>query len=123
MKTLSRLALALGLLLPALACADAIVRSQAMFADTIAEFFVEGDGVRVELEIGMNDIGNFRNLLPDPIYEGLEFGQRPLAERLVEFFASDLVIADGEQVLAGELRSIGPRNRIVRDEITGEEFS
>lgn len=45
--------------------ADAIVRSRAMFADTIAEYFVEDDHVRLELEIGSNDIGAFRNLLPD----------------------------------------------------------
>jgi hypothetical protein len=122
MHSTFRLLLAYCLLYAPLALGDAIVRSQAMFADTIAEFFVEEDGVRVELEIGMSDVGNFRNLLPDPIYEGLEFGQRPYAERLAEFFASDLVIADGERVLAGELRSIGPRTRIVRDEITGEEL-
>ena len=38
------------------AMADAIVRSQAMFADTIAEFYVEDDRVRLELEIGSNDV-------------------------------------------------------------------
>jgi hypothetical protein len=35
------------------AFADAIVVSQAMFASTIAEYYVEEDGVRVELEIGL----------------------------------------------------------------------
>ena len=122
MPNLLRIALACSLLYAPLALADALVRSEAMFADTIAEFYVGEDGVRVELEIGMNDVGAFRNLLPDPIYDGLEFGQRPLAERLVEFFASDLVIIAGEAPLRGELRSIGPRTRIVRDEITGEEL-
>ncbi len=118
-----RLALASAFLLFAPGTlADAIVRSQAMFADTIAEFFVDEASVRVELEIGMNDVGAFRNLLPDPIYEGLEYGQRPMAERLTEFFSRDLVIVSGEAPLAGELRSIGPRNRVVRDEITGEEL-
>jgi len=48
--------------------ADAIVRSQAMFADTIAEYFIEDDHVRLELEIGSNDVGPFRHLLTDVLY-------------------------------------------------------
>ena len=36
---------------PATTLADAIVRSQAMHAGTIAEYFVEEDRVRVALEI------------------------------------------------------------------------
>ena len=32
--------------------ADYIVRTQAMFASTIAEFYVTAEGVRVELEVG-----------------------------------------------------------------------
>jgi hypothetical protein len=123
MHCVFRLALASAfLLITPLSFADAIIRSQAMFADTIAEFFVNENGVQVELEIGMGDIGAFRNLLPDQIYEGLDFGQRPYLERLAEFFAADLVIVAGDTPLAGELRRIGPRNRIVRDEITGEEL-
>jgi len=53
--------------------ADAIVRSQAMFADTIAEYYVEDDHVRLELEIGSNDIASFRNLLPDALYERIDW--------------------------------------------------
>ena len=45
-----------ALLLPLLLQADAIVRSQAMFAETIAEIYVSDDGVVVDLEIGMDDI-------------------------------------------------------------------
>jgi hypothetical protein len=120
MKFYLRLALLCSLCFAPLVVADAIVRSQAMFADTIAELYVDETGVRVELEIGMGDIGAFRNLLPDAIYEGLEYEPRPYAERLLEFFTQDLLIAADDVVLAGELRSIGPRTRIVRDEITGE---
>ncbi len=39
------------------------------FSDTIAEFCVEDDHVRLELEIGSNDVGSFRNLLPDSLYQ------------------------------------------------------
>ena len=120
MKSLSWLVLLCGLLLAPHVAADAIVRSEAMFAETIAEFFVEETGVRVDLEIGLNDIGNFRNLLPDDIYEGLNFEPRPYAERLQTFFDSDLVILSGDNALAGKLIAIGPRNRVVRDSVTGE---
>ena len=51
--------------------ADAIVRTQAMFASTIAEYYVEEDRIRLELEIGAADLEAFRNLLPDEIYQKL----------------------------------------------------
>jgi hypothetical protein len=103
------------------AFADAIVRSQAMFATTIAEYFIEEDRVRLELEIGISDLEAFRNLLPDEIYGRLGFEARPYAERLAEFVAKDLVILgpDGEP-LRGRLLDIGPRPRLKRDEISGE---
>jgi hypothetical protein len=120
MRTVFQLLIWCGVIIAPLATADAIVRSQAMFAETIAEFFVEENGVRVVLEIGMNDIGSFRNLLPDPIHAGLEFGTRPLDERLPEFFERDLAIYADGTLLPGQLREIGPRNRVIRDQVTGE---
>ena len=122
MNLFFRLMLLCSLFVAPLVAADAIMRSQAMFANTIAEIFVEESGVRVELEIGMDDIGAFRNLLPDAIYEGMDYLPRPHPERLAEFFASDMVIAGDEVLLPGELLSIGPRTRIVRDQVTGEEL-
>ena len=103
------------------AFADAIVRSQAMFATTIAEYFIEEDRVRLELEIGITDLEAFRNLLPDEIYGRLGFEPRPYAERLAEFVVQDLVVLgpDGER-LRGRLLDIGPRPRLKRDEISGE---
>ena len=100
--------------------ADAIVVSQAMFADTIAEYMVEEDHVRIELEIGGADINVFRNLLPDTLYEQLGNAPRPLVERVEEFFARDLVIlADGE-ALHGGILAIGPETRVLRDPVTGD---
>ena len=57
----------LALLLPTVGSADALVRSQAMFAETIAEIYVEEDELTVELEIGMADLPAFRNILPDAL--------------------------------------------------------
>ncbi len=59
----------LALLFPTAAVADAIIRTQAMLATTIVEYFVEDRRVYVELEIGLADVEFFRNLLPDDIYE------------------------------------------------------
>jgi hypothetical protein len=102
--------------------ADAIVRSQAMFADTIAEFYVNEAGVRLELEIGIADLSAFRNLLPDQVYQELGYEFRPWAERLPEFFTADLAILVDRQPLLGELKSIGPQDRVLRDNVTGEEL-
>lgn len=100
--------------------ADAIVRSQAMFADTIAEYFIEEDHVRLELEIGSNDVGSFRNLLPDVLYQRLDFGDTPLKERLSKFVTQDMPVRVGDVTLVGRVTNIGPATRPLRDQITGE---
>ena len=125
--TIQRLARRCGLLLcslaiwPSGAVADAIVRTQAMFATTIAEIFVEPDRVRVELEIGLADIEAFENLLPDEIFARLRGKTVPLPQRLEQFFSEDLTFeTDGERRLQGRLLEIGPRERLRRDEVSGE---
>jgi hypothetical protein len=105
---------------PGTAMADAIMRSQAMFADTIAEYYVEDDHVRLELEIGSNDVGAFRNLLPDALYQRLDYGETPLKDRLPKFVSEDMPVLDGNTRLVGNVTKIGPATRPLRDEITGE---
>ena len=102
------------------ALADAIVRNQSMFADTIAEYFVEDDHVRLELEIGSNDVGAFRNLLPDALYERFDYGEVPLKDRLLKFVSEDMPVMDGDTIIAGRVTNIGPATRPLRDQITGE---
>ena len=100
--------------------ADAIMVTKAMTASTIAEIFVEREGVRVELEIGGQDLTGFRNLMPDGIYERLGFDPKPLAERYPLFFQQDFVIrADGGPPLPARVTAMEPRPRVRRDEITG----
>ena len=106
--------------LPFVAIADAIVVSQAMFASTIAEYFVEDDRITVELEIGMNDLGPFRNLLPDSVYQKLGYEAQPLDERLELFFKRDFALFSNGNPLEGFITEIGPETRIKRDPITGE---
>ena len=108
-------------LFPGVVAGDAIVRSNAMRASTIAEFFIEEHQILLELEIGGVDLAAFRNLMPDGIYERMGQSPRPLAERLEEFFARDLAILGPEGApLSGQVLEIGPKDRVVRDIITGE---
>jgi hypothetical protein len=93
------------------ASADALVRSQAMFADTIAEYYVEDDHVRLELEIGADDVGSFRNILPDDLYQQLGYGDTPLQHRLPKFINEDMPVLAGDSCLAGRITSIGPVGR------------
>ncbi len=103
------------------AMADAIIRSQAMFASTSAEYYVEEGQIRLELEIGVGDLESFRNLLPDEIYQKLGHPPRAFAERLADFYTRDLVIrADDGEPLVGRIIEMEPRVRIKRDEISGE---
>jgi hypothetical protein len=115
--------LLLGWLLTCNVMADALITNQSMFATTIAQYYIQQGQIRVELEIGMNDLPAFRNLMPDEIYEKMGYEPRPYAERLEEFFARDLVIARPEggpqSALSGRLLEIGPRIRIMRDPISG----
>jgi len=108
-------------LFPAPALPDAIVITKAMTASTIAEVFVEEERILVELEIGGRDLGGFRNLMPDAVYQRMGHEPRPWNERLTEFFAQDLVIRANEgSPLPGRLDAIEPRERVARDEITGD---
>lgn len=103
------------------ASGDAIMRTQAMSATTIAEYFIEREHLRLELEIGLDDLDAFRNLVPDTVHERLGHPARPLSERLEDFFEHDLVIrVDEGDPLSGRIVSMSPRPRIRRDEITGE---
>ncbi len=101
--------------------ADAIVVTKAMTASTIAEIFIEGDSIRVELEIGVRDLNGFRNIMPDELYERLGHDPAPWAERIPRFFAEDWIISvDGGEPLVGRIVRLEPGRRIKRDEITGE---
>ncbi len=101
--------------------ADAIMRSQAMSATTIAEFFIEDNRVVVELEIGLADLRAFRNLLPDDVYERMGYAPAPLPQRLRTFITENLVILNHDGLaLAARVLAIGPGERVRRDKVSGE---
>ena len=101
------------------AAADALVRSQALEASSIAQYYVDGEGVRLELEIGLASLGAFRNLMPDAVFREMGFGDAPLAERLASFFADDMAILVEGEALPGYVVEIGPSRRVLRDPING----
>lgn len=106
------------------ASADALVITRAMKAPTVMEVFIEKERVRVELEIGFEDLEAFYHLLPDELIELLELEPAPLAGRLPKFFLEDLTIRmDGGEPLPGRVESMAGRKRLPRDEITGEPLS
>ncbi len=101
--------------------ADAIIINQSMNAVSIAQYYVEKEGVRLDLEIGLAELDVFRNLLPDEVYQEITGEHRPLGERLAQFFAQDLlIVADSGDPLAGRVIAMEPRKRIRRDDISGE---
>lgn len=98
---------------------DALMQSQALKASSIIQYYIDEQGVRVELEIGIESLEKFRNLLPDGIYQQLDYGITPLDERLQEFFANELAISVEGSPLRGRLLEIGPSQRVLRDPING----
>ena len=120
LRSLVPVVLALALSSAAPAAGDAILVTKAMKASTIAEIFVEDSGVRVELEIGLDDAEAFAHLLPDEIWARLGREPEPWEKRLARFFGQDLVVRlDGGPPSAGRLESLETRDRLPRDELTG----
>jgi hypothetical protein len=110
-----------GVAVPRLLRPDALVITRAMLASTIAEIWVDRDSVVVELEIGPGDIKAFRNLLPDELHQRLGYAPEPWIDRLLRFVDQDFVVrADDGPPSPGRLRSIEVRQRIQRDQVTGQ---
>ena len=106
---------------PQTALGDAMMVSKAMTASTIAEFYVDRQGIRVEIEVGARDLVAFRNVLPDGAYEKLGHEPCSAADRIRRFFEQDWVIrSDDSAPLVGRILRLIPKKRIRRDEITGE---
>ena len=123
-KQLALLFVCISILAPVHLGADAIVRTQAMFATTICEISIEEQRISVEFEIGERDLEAFADLLPDAVYEHLGRGSEPLTERFPRFLTEGFVIAleDGTP-LPARIAKMGPRVRVRRDNVTGEALS
>ncbi len=100
--------------------ADALIISRAIESSTIAQYYVDEKGVRVDLEIGLNSLKSFRNLMPDALYERLAYEKKPILQRLQTFFGRDMAVLVEGRPLAGHVAKIGTSRKILRDPINGE---
>ena len=97
------------------ATADWINLSGAQSAANIAEIYVEDDQVRLVLEIYVNDIDKFVDLLPDEWHQRAGKRPLPLQERMKRFSTDGFqVIIGDQQRLMAELRRVEPRLRTER---------
>ena len=100
--------------------ADALVMNQAMKASTIIEFHIDETGIRAELEIGIEALADFKNLLPDAIYRYYKFAEKNSAERQLEFFSKQLAIQNKEgKPLSGTILATELSRRTLRNPISG----
>ena len=100
--------------------ADALVMNQAMKASTIIEFHIDETGIRAELEIGIEALPDFKNLLPDAIYRYYKFAEKNSAERQLEFFSKQLAIQNKEgKPLSGTILATELSRRTLRNPISG----
>jgi hypothetical protein len=100
--------------------ADALMINKAMQASSIAEFYIDEQGVTVKLEIGANSLEDFKSLFPDQIYQEMGFGELKLADRLNHFFSEELVLMDKTgQKLTGRLLAMAPSTKVLRNPING----
>ena len=100
--------------------ADALIINKSMLASNIIEFYVDDKGVTAELEIGLDSLPLFKNLLPDGVYKQLGFGSEKSLPRQQEFFSKQLaLLGANNKPLAGEVLAIGPSRKLLRDPLNG----
>jgi len=115
-KALVYLMILAGILLPGTAAmADWINLSGAQSAPNIAEIHIGDDHVRLVLEIYVNDIETFIDLLPEEWLKKAGTQPPPIQERM-QRFSNDIfqVLADDKERLIAELKLVEPRMRLDR---------
>jgi hypothetical protein len=103
------------IIFPLSATADWINLTGAQSAPTIAEIHVEKDYVRLVLEIYVNDMDKFIDLMPGEWIRQAGVEPPPLEERIRSFSRETVqIIADDKEVLQPELKLVEPRMRTDR---------
>jgi hypothetical protein len=119
-KRIAAIVLALQLIHMTPLWADALLVNQSMWAPSIVEIFITPEGIEVDIEMGVDGVEPFKDLLPDSIYAALGYGQAPEGDRRANFFSRQLIFRDDAgTLLEGKLRHIGPSTRILRDPFNG----
>jgi len=97
---------------PVRAVADWINLSGAQNAPNIAEIHINEDHVKIELEVFVNDIKTFEQLIPDEFFAGINIKRAPLEERMQQFSNEGLeIVADKDAKLKATLKLAEPRLR------------
>ena len=87
----------------------------AQSAFNIAEIYIEDNQVRLVLEIYVNDIDKFVDLLPDEWLKQLGKDSPPMQERMQRFSTDGFQVVVGDQQrLMAELKLVAPRMRSER---------
>jgi len=97
---------------PSPAAADLVNLSGAENAPNIAEIYINTDHVRIELEVFVNDLAIFKELIPDDFVKDMNIQRPPLAERLERFSLNGFQIIDDKgHRLKAQVRMAEPRFR------------
>ena len=97
---------------PSPAAADWVNLSGAENASNISEIYIHTDHIRIELEVCVNDLTLFKELIPDSFIAELGVKRPPLAERLERFSLNGLQIIDDKgHHLKAQVRLAEPRFR------------
>ena len=97
---------------PSPAAADLVNLSGAENAPNIAEIYINTDHVRIELEVFVNDLAIFKELIPDDFVKDMNIQRPPLAERLERFSLNGFQIIDDKgHRLQAQVRMAEPRFR------------
>jgi len=94
--------------------------NNAMFNPSIATYFIDRYGVRLELELSEESLESFSDLYPNSLRKVMGLKQSPLDKRSKLFLQNKLTInADGKKLFA-QVVSMHGAKKIMRDVITGE---
>jgi len=100
--------------------ADAIVINKAMQSPSIAQYYIDDKGVRLDLELSMDNVKKFADLYPNDFRKILGLKELPIDKRSKDFLTKKLaIIADGK-TLEGYVTSMHSGKKIQRDPITGD---
>jgi len=110
------LVLALFILLaPAAALADWVNLTGAENSKNIAEIYVNHDHVKVKLEIFVEDLKLFRELIPNRLFQNPPPGRPGLEQRMQQFSEQTLqIITETGEKLTAQVDLVEPRLRVTR---------
>lgn len=100
--------------------ADAIIINKAMQSPSIAQYYIDDKGVRLDLELSTDNLKKFADLYPNDLRKLLDLKELPIDKRSKDFLTKKLaIIADG-MTLEGYVTSMRSGKKIQRDPITGD---